>query len=170
MRPAPPTTATRITAADYRRPIARSEGTSPHRARLATVRTPPPVVVVAAALVSGDRVLLCRRSATRQWYPGVWDLPDGHVEPGESPTAALVRELREELHIDVDEPNEPPAAHLSGPTFDMSVWRVVTWTNTPVNSAPDEHDEIRWCSLVDAAVLNLAHEDYPQLLKTLLQA
>jgi 8-oxo-dGTP diphosphatase len=52
--------------------------------------------VVAGLLVVGNTVLLCHRSANRRWYPNVWDLPGGHVEHGESPAAALVRELKEE--------------------------------------------------------------------------
>src|SRR5690349_1557820 len=66
------------------------------------------VQIVAALLRDGDRVLLCHRSAARRWYPDVWDLPGGHVEAGETPGAALVRELREELGITIGEPSGAP--------------------------------------------------------------
>ncbi|WP_440071557.1 NUDIX domain-containing protein [Streptosporangium sp. OZ121] len=56
-----------------------------------------PVRIVTAVLRDGDRVLLCRRSAGRRWYPDVRDLPGGHVEEGEGPKGSRVRELREEL-------------------------------------------------------------------------
>ena len=37
--------------------------------------------IVTALLRDGNRVLLCHRSPRRRWYPDVWDLPGGHVEP-----------------------------------------------------------------------------------------
>lgn len=47
------------------------------------------------------RTLLCRRPESKACYPGAWDTPGGHLEPGESPESALSRELREELGIEV---------------------------------------------------------------------
>jgi len=59
------------------------------------------LLVVAAALIDAKgQVLLQQRPAGRQ-HGGLWEFPGGKVEPGEGPCAALVRELREELNIDV---------------------------------------------------------------------
>ena len=49
--------------------------------------------VVGGLLVDADKVFLCHRSASRRWYPNIWDLPGGHVEENEAPPLALVREL-----------------------------------------------------------------------------
>lgn len=57
------------------------------------------VQVVGAALVDGDRVLLAQRSGGP--YDGRWEFPGGKVEPGESQLAAVRREIREELGVDV---------------------------------------------------------------------
>ena len=55
--------------------------------------------VVAAALVDGDgRVLLAQRPEGKS-LAGLWEFPGGKLEPGESPEAALERELAEELGI-----------------------------------------------------------------------
>jgi 8-oxo-dGTP pyrophosphatase MutT (NUDIX family) len=58
------------------------------------------VLVVAGAIVRSGRVLAAQRS-----YPAEladrWEFPGGKVEPGEVPSAALVREIREELGVDV---------------------------------------------------------------------
>jgi len=64
--------------------------------------TPPPIVLVAAvALVDTDgRVLLAQRPAGKS-MAGLWEFPGGKVDTGETPEAALIRELAEELGIDV---------------------------------------------------------------------
>ena len=53
----------------------------------------------AGILIHDLKILLAKRSASRAFYPSVWDLPGGHLEAGESPQTALVRELKEELGI-----------------------------------------------------------------------
>ena len=60
--------------------------------------------LVCGLLVRDGKALLVHRSPERAVYPGVWDLPGGHVEPGESKPAALVRELAEELDVGIEEP------------------------------------------------------------------
>jgi len=64
--------------------------------------TPPPIVLVAAvALIDADgRVLLAQRPAGKS-MAGLWEFPGGKVDTGETPEAALIRELAEELGIDV---------------------------------------------------------------------
>ena len=58
-------------------------------------------LVVACALVDGDgRVLVAERPAGKN-MAGLWEFPGGKVEAGETPEAALIRELKEELSIDV---------------------------------------------------------------------
>ncbi len=61
------------------------------------------VLVSAVALIDADgRVLLARRPEGKP-LAGLWEFPGGKVHPGETPEAALIRELREELAIDVAE-------------------------------------------------------------------
>jgi 8-oxo-dGTP diphosphatase len=58
------------------------------------------LLVAAAALVDADgRVLITRRPEGKS-MAGLWEFPGGKVEPGETPEATLVRELKEELDID----------------------------------------------------------------------
>ena len=70
----------------------------------ATGAEPParPIVLVAAvALIDADgRVLLAERPAGKP-LAGLWEFPGGKAQPGETPEAALIRELGEELGIDV---------------------------------------------------------------------
>ncbi|MGB7024999.1 MAG: (deoxy)nucleoside triphosphate pyrophosphohydrolase [Candidatus Acidiferrales bacterium] len=57
------------------------------------------MLVVAAVIVRDGRVLACQRSRSGI-FPLKWEFPGGKVQNGESPEAALVRELREELSVD----------------------------------------------------------------------
>ncbi|AHD02582.1 8-oxo-dGTP diphosphatase MutT [Leisingera methylohalidivorans] len=58
------------------------------------------VLVSAVALIDADgRVLLAQRPQGKS-MAGLWEFPGGKIEPGETPEAALVRELQEELGID----------------------------------------------------------------------
>ncbi|MES2096243.1 MAG: (deoxy)nucleoside triphosphate pyrophosphohydrolase, partial [Pseudomonadota bacterium] len=69
------------------------------------------VLVVAAALTDRrGRVLVAERPQGKE-FAGLWEFPGGKVEPGETPKAALARELHEELGIGID------AAHCAPVTF-----------------------------------------------------
>ena len=69
----------------------------------ATGADKPVVLVVAVALIDVDgRVLLAERPEGKS-MAGLWEFPGGKVHDGETPEAALIRELKEELGIDVSE-------------------------------------------------------------------
>jgi 8-oxo-dGTP diphosphatase len=71
------------------------------------------MTVVAAALADADgRVLLQRRAAGRA-MAGLWEFPGGKMDKGETPEAALARELTEELGIRVDPDALAPVAFAS---------------------------------------------------------
>jgi 8-oxo-dGTP diphosphatase len=71
------------------------------------------VLVSAVALIDPDgRVLLARRPEGKA-LAGLWEFPGGKVDPGETPEAALIRELKEELGIDVAESCLAPFAFAS---------------------------------------------------------
>lgn len=56
------------------------------------------IEVVAAVVIQSDRVLMCQRH-DGDHLPFMWEFPGGKIEPGETPRAALLRELREELGV-----------------------------------------------------------------------
>ena len=81
----------------------------------------------------------------------MWEFPGGKVEAGESFEAALHRELREELGVDVRLGREIPAPEDAGwPLNERAVMRV--WFAEVVDGEPrplEDHDELRWVGLED---------------------
>ncbi len=79
------------------------------------------VLVVAAALVREDGRLLLQQRPPGKSMAGLWELPGGKIEPGESPESALAREIEEELGVKLDPSDLNPFTFASHPyeTFDL---------------------------------------------------
>lgn len=73
------------------------------------------LIVVAAALIDGDGRVLIQQRPPRKNMAGLWEFPGGKVDIGETPEDALVRELSEELGINVETACLAPAAFASEP-------------------------------------------------------
>ena len=77
------------------------------------------ILVAACALIDTDgRVLLAERPAGKT-MAGLWEFPGGKVEAGERPEVTLIRELKEELGIEVREPCLAPLAFASHAYLDF---------------------------------------------------
>jgi mutator protein MutT len=124
--------------------------------------------LVCGLLARDGRALLVHRSPSREVYPGVWDFPGGHVEPGEAPVAALVRELAEELGVIVAAPVDDADLVLDGDGWHLSVWIVRAWDGEVRNLQPDEHDVLSWFTLDEALALDFADPEYRDLLRAAL--
>ena len=72
-----------------------------------------PLLVVAAALVDADGRVLLQQRPPGKAMAGLWEFPGGKVEVGETPEAALIRELEEELGIRTHASCLAPAAFAS---------------------------------------------------------
>ncbi len=122
----------------------------------------PAVLVSAVALVDMDgRVLLAKRPQGKD-MAGLWEFPGGKVDEGETPESALVRELKEELAIDITESCLAPltfASHayedfyLLMPLFVCRVWKGTL--------APLEGQELKWVRPVRMADLPMPPADIP---------
>ena len=73
------------------------------------------MTVVAAALAQANGRVLLQQRAPGRAMAGLWEFPGGKVEEGELPEAALVRELREELGVEIAPADLVPACFASAP-------------------------------------------------------
>ncbi|WP_172331594.1 8-oxo-dGTP diphosphatase MutT [Mangrovicoccus sp. HB161399] len=120
------------------------------------------VLVSAVVLVDSDgRVLVTQRPEGKA-MAGLWEFPGGKVEPGETPEAALIRELQEELGIDTQASCLAPLTfashsydsfHLLMPTF---VCR--RWQGTPSGR---EGQAMKWVRPKDLRALAMPEADLP---------
>lgn len=125
-------------------------------------------IVVTGLLRRAGRVLLVHRSLSRRWYPDAWDLPGGHVEPGETPRRALERELAEELGIQATVTGER-FAQVRGEDFRMDVWVLDRWHGEPINQDLHEHDALAWLTASEMGAFHLADHRLPQLVRAALE-
>ncbi|MFQ5563203.1 MAG: (deoxy)nucleoside triphosphate pyrophosphohydrolase [Parvularculaceae bacterium] len=120
------------------------------------------VLVSACALIDADgRVLLARRPPEKP-MGGLWEFPGGKLKEGETPEGALVRELKEELDLDVVESCLSPiacASHDSG-SFHllMPLFACRKWSGSP---RPMAHQALKWAPAKDLLRYKMPPADGP---------
>jgi 8-oxo-dGTP pyrophosphatase MutT (NUDIX family) len=76
----------------------------------------------------------------------------------------LVRELREELGIEITPPAGTALLTIHTADARIEIWKVVDWGGVVINAAPDEHDTFGWFTPEDAKSLDLADAGYSALI------
>ena len=132
------------------------------------------VIVTAGVVLENGRVLLTQRKVGAH-LEGMWEFPGGKVEAGEDPRDALVRELREELGIDVV---VGEAVDVTFHRYDDAAKAVLLLffeaTRTENSAEPSALDvaAFRWCNADEMGALTVPPADGPIVIKvrTRLQA
>lgn len=124
------------------------------------------LIVVAAALVDAEgRVLLAQRPAHKS-LGGLWEFPGGKLEPGESPEAALIREVEEELAVKVEPDALDPFAFASH-AYDsfhllMPLYVARRWSGEP---QPLEAQALAWVKPAAMEAYPMPPADLPLVAK-----
>lgn len=122
---------------------------------------PAPLEVVAAVIADeSGRILACRRSPQKD-AGGLWEFPGGKVEAGETPKQSLLREIREELGVDIvmGELIDRSVTDVGGRAIALSCFRARLAAEAP--SASTDHDRLRWVSPGGLGALTWALPDLP---------
>ena len=104
-----------------------------------------PIPVVCALIIRDGRVLLERHAPSYGHMEPFWDIPGGKLECGETPEQAVVREIREEMRVEIE-----IVAFI--PRLDVSVWidkhwLLATYECRIVSGQPPLSDELAWIEI-----------------------
>jgi 8-oxo-dGTP diphosphatase len=131
--------------------------------RISKPAVPPKHLVSYFALVADGHILLVDHKNAGRWLP-----TGGHVEPDENPRSTVIRELKEELNLDIslDQVGPPLMVTVSetvgvtGGHIDVSLWYMIAWNRTdPVTFDPLEFHDAKWFAFAQAPL----HRSDPHL-------
>jgi 8-oxo-dGTP diphosphatase len=116
--------------------------------------------VVAGLIYRDERLLVCQRRGDGA-FPLKWEFPGGKVERGEEDLAALRRELREELAIEVRQATfllQHDHSYKDGPTVSLRFYQVSEFDGQPQNLV---FEQISWLELSELEALDFLEGDRP---------
>jgi 8-oxo-dGTP diphosphatase len=131
------------------------------REKDSTMASARPLEVV-CGIIERDGLFLAAQRAAQGHNGGLWELPGGKIEAGELPDAALVRELREELGVEVEvrAPLQRIVHHYSWGTIALSALYCRIVSGEPY---AHEHQALRWIGPAQIPLLSWAPADIPLL-------
>ncbi len=119
-------------------------------------------LVVAAALVREDGAIFLQKRPEGKALAGLWEYPGGKMEPSETPESALIRELAEEIGVNVDASDMVPITFASQPVAGkhmiLLLYALSRWSSEPI---AQEGQETGWFTLSELADLPMPPADLP---------
>jgi len=117
------------------------------------------ISVVGAVIVQEGRVL-CAQRGPQGTLAGLWEFPGGKIEAGETPEAALAREIREELDCEVEVGDLVTSTTHE---YEFAVVTLATYWCTPSSGEPraSEHSTLQWVEPAKLSHLDWAPADVP---------
>ncbi len=115
--------------------------------------------IAAAVILKDGKILICQRKAIRE-FPFKWEFPGGKIEEGEETTAALRRELKEELGIDAEIGPEIARfgySYPKKPKILLIFFKVDRYEGEIVNQ---DFEQIRWVAPKQLGVYDLLEADF----------
>ena len=102
-------------------------------------------IVVSIALINNENEILLSKRPEKKHWAGFWEFPGGKVEEKETPKKAIIREIKEELNIDI---NNKCIAPLSFSEFDYNNFQLLLllyicrrWDGVPISM---ENNKLEW--------------------------
>lgn len=119
------------------------------------------MIQVTCAIIESEEGVLCAQRSTSMAHPGKWEFPGGKVEEGESEEECLIREIREELTVEISILERlPSASHTYENGFSL---RLIPF-RCQIQSGElraIQHAELRWVPVAQLPFLDWAGADIP---------
>ena len=117
-------------------------------------------IEVVGAVIIKDGLILCAQRGSTGKLPGMWEFPGGKIEPGESATEALVREITEELSVTIEVNEFINKAEFE---YDFGIVILSTYYCSLLSGEPilSEHENMAWLRSDELQTLEWAPADLP---------
>ena len=117
------------------------------------------LIVTCAIIIHERKILICQRSSSMN-LPLKWEFPGGKVEPNEDDATTIVREIKEELHLDIEVVKRLEPVEHDYPTFRI---RLVPFVAHAVGGKLllEEHADAKWVTMDDLDQYDWAPADVP---------
>ena len=120
------------------------------------------LLVVAVVLIDFDKRILLAQRPKGKSMAGLWEFPGGKIEAGETPEIALIRELKEEIDVTVEEACLAPLTFASHKYADfhllMPLYICRKWSGIV---SPQEGQNVKWVALRDLRKYDMPPADIP---------
>ena len=115
------------------------------------------IEVTCAIIMKDDRVLIAQRSATMS-HPLQWEFPGGKLKPGESPLKCVVREIREELNVEIDVDQLLPSVIHSYENGEIKLIPFIC-TLESEEIRLQQHSDYQWIRKIDVCAFDILEAD-----------
>ncbi|WP_017380948.1 (deoxy)nucleoside triphosphate pyrophosphohydrolase [Paenisporosarcina sp. TG-14] len=119
--------------------------------------------VVAAVIHNEQNEILCALRSPVMALPNLWEFPGGKIEEGESHETALIREIQEELNIEIEVGENVEDTYFEYENFTIQLTSYFASINSGEMKAT-EHAELRWVTIDKLKDLEWAPADIPAVL------
>jgi 8-oxo-dGTP diphosphatase len=123
------------------------------------------IIPVVCAIIEQDDLILCALRSEKMSLPGKWEFPGGKLEANELPEEALIREIKEELNVEIQIVEALPIAehaYVPEKIIQLIPFRCVIVSDE--SPTPTEHSELRWMKKDELLLLDWAVADIPIVL------
>lgn len=122
-----------------------------------------PIFVAEVYIFSKNKLLMFKRSEKKKKFPGFWSIPGGHIEEGEDPLSAAIREAKEETGVSIDPKDICLKVvalhhHLDRGELYVSFAFMTTLNQNPSPLINNEEGQGQWIKKEDAFLLDNVFE------------
>lgn len=119
-------------------------------------------ITVSAAIIINQGKILClqRGESKHEYISKKWEFPGGKIEPGETPKEAVIREIQEELGMEISITDQYITVEHQYPDFHLTMYSFICSTNN-LDFKLSEHIDFKWLKNSELENLDWAAADIP---------